>query len=88
MGRTRAPGLAPLGPIFTWPPLLYSWSNVAWWAWSGFARSWPVAPPCPSTPYRKRLSNSVSLFPALVSAIVNILLVYMETGQLHMYMCV
>jgi hypothetical protein len=92
-GRDRAlsahaPRLAPLRPVFAWPPLLCSWCAMAWWAWPGFARSWPVAPPCSSTPFRKRLSDSVSLFPALVSTIVIILLVYMETCQLHMYMCV
>jgi hypothetical protein len=78
----------PLGPVFAWPPLLCSWSAVAWWARPGFARSWPVAPPCPSTSSRKRLSDSISLFSALVFAIVIVLLVYLETGQLHMYMCV
>jgi hypothetical protein len=36
-------------------------------------------------PSRKCLYDSVSLFPVLVFAIMIILLVYMEIGELHMY---
>jgi hypothetical protein len=67
-------------------PLLLEHRGMVGSAW--FCTKLAYCSYLPLYAFQKAPSDSISLFPTLVSAIVIILLVYTETGQLHMYMCV
>jgi hypothetical protein len=85
---TRTPGLAPLGPIFAWPPLLWASNDVAWWAWPSSMLDWPSSSLLPFTLPRKAYSCSCSAYFHPMFYIPDNSRVQVETRHYHMYMCV
>jgi hypothetical protein len=85
---TRAPGPAPLGPVFTWLPPGWAWILASWWAWPDSRLKWPFSSSPSNMLSRKAYFLLCSACFCPYFCICDNSRVQLETRHYHMYMCV